>query len=620
MFAFIGCVVLSAASQNSIDGISTAADTVSRRELEEVVVTGSNQAVSRNLLPFTVSTVSQAQIESSGQTQLLSILSGQVPSLFVSQRGMLGFGLSHGGSGHIKIRGVGGEPTNAVLMMIDGQPQYSGVYSHHVADYYDTEYVDHVEIMRGPGSVLYGSNAMGGVINVITRKASVPGVKTMVSAQYGSYNTLQTSATNMGRIGRWSWLASASYDRSDGTQKNFDFTQEGVFAKLSYDLSGHWTATAAYSFMNSLGSDPIYPKLEDPASTDIYSQHIIRGEGSVAFANRYDSTDGSVRVYYSYGNHLVDDPRHFQSVDDRFGVLAYQNFNLWRGAAATGGFDFDTYTGRIPVSGGSYHKPGAMATIGLKRITEYSPYATLSQSLVGRRLILNAGLRLAVSDKFGCNLIPQGGIVGHPFDGFTVKGSVAKGYRNPSFKELYLYRMANPRLDPETMVNYEVAMGWNRHDWLTANLTVYYSHGDNLIQTVDMKNVNTGKFINKGVEVSLSSRVSSALNLTASYSYLHTSLAALAGAPRHQYFIGARWHAFKGFHVDAQLKGVGSLFVSERLPLESYATLDLRAAYRLCRFVELSVKFDNITAARYQIMRGYEMPGFTAMGGVKCTF
>lgn len=620
MLAFIGCVVLSAASQSVAASEPAVADTVSRRSLDEVVVTGSNQAVSRNLLPFSVSTVSQSQIEASGQTQLLSIISGQVPSLFVSQRGILGFGLSHGGSGHIKIRGVGGEPTNAVLMMIDGQPQFSGVYSHHVADYYDTEYVDHVEIMRGPGSVLYGSNAMGGVVNVVTRKATLPGVKTTLSVQYGSYNTLQTSATNIGRHGRWSWLASASYDRTDGTCNNFDFSEEGAYAKLSYDISDRWTATAAYSFMNSEGNDPIYPRLEDPESTDIYSQHIIRGEGSLAFANRYESTDGTVRVYYSYGNHLVDDPRHFQSVDDRFGILAYQNFALWRGASATGGFDFDTYTGRIPVSGGGYHKPGSMSTIGLKRITEYSPYATLSQSLLNRRLMLNAGLRLAASDRFGTHLIPQGGIVAHPAEGFTLKGSVAKGYRNPSFKELYLYRMANPGLDPETMVNYEVGAGWHRHRWLAANFTLYYSRGSNLIQTVDMKNVNTGKFINKGVEVSLTSQVCQKLALSASYSYLHTSLAGLTGAPRHQYFLGARWHVLERLWVDGQLKGVGSLYVSDGMPRQSYATVDLRVAYRLFHRLDLSVKLDNITDARYQIMRGYEMPGFTAMGGVKFTF
>lgn len=116
--------------------------------LDEVVVTGSNKAMPRNLLPYTVSVVDSRQLEATGKTQLLSAISGKVPSLFVSQRGLFGFGVSNGGSGGIKIRGVGGSPTSGVLMMVDGQPQFAGLYSHPVADFYGTEYVDHVEILR----------------------------------------------------------------------------------------------------------------------------------------------------------------------------------------------------------------------------------------------------------------------------------------------------------------------------------------------------------------------------------------------------------------------------------------------------------------------------------------
>lgn len=65
-------------------------------------------------------------------------------------------------------------------MMVDGQPQFAGIYSHHIADFYDKEYVERVEVLRGPGSVLYGSNAMAGAINVITRTAKADGVRTVL--------------------------------------------------------------------------------------------------------------------------------------------------------------------------------------------------------------------------------------------------------------------------------------------------------------------------------------------------------------------------------------------------------------------------------------------------------
>ena len=136
--------------------------------LSEVVVTGSNAAVGKNLLPYTVSVIGARELESSGETQLLNVLSGRVPSMFVTRRNIFGYGVSNGGSGHIKMRGVGGDRASGVLMMVDGQPQFAGIYSHHVADFYNKQHVERVEVLRGPASVLYGSNAMAGVVNVLS--------------------------------------------------------------------------------------------------------------------------------------------------------------------------------------------------------------------------------------------------------------------------------------------------------------------------------------------------------------------------------------------------------------------------------------------------------------------
>lgn len=166
----------------------------------EVVVTGSNLDVDRKLLPYTVSVVGRRKLESTGSTQVLSAISGMVPGLFVSERSVFGFGVSNGGAGHIKLRGVGGDRASAVLMMVDGQPQFAGIYSHHVADFYGKEQVERVEVLRGPGSVLYGSNAMAGAINIITRKPEEQGVHTALTSQYGSYNTWLSSLSNSCRF------------------------------------------------------------------------------------------------------------------------------------------------------------------------------------------------------------------------------------------------------------------------------------------------------------------------------------------------------------------------------------------------------------------------------------
>lgn len=588
--------------------------------LNEVVVTGSNSAVPENLLPYTVSVIDNRQLEATGQTQVLSAISGMVPSLFVSQRSVFGFGVSNGGAGHIKLRGVGGDRASAVLMMVDGQPQFAGIYSHHIADFYDKEYVDRIEVLRGPGSVLYGSNAMAGAINVITKNAKKDGVATTFQSQYGSYNTWLSSITNTVRYGRFSSLVSLSYDRTDGTVDNFGFSQTDGYAKIGYDFSDRWTGSLDYTLMNFRGDDPIYPTLADPESTDIYHQNITRGEAGMTISNSYGSTSGAARIYYNYGNHFVDDPRHFHSKDDRFGVLLYQNFTPWKNAGATVGFDFDLYSGAIPVSGGNSHTEGSLSTISRKRITEYSPYVTLSQTLAGDIVSLSAGVRMANSDRFDTQWIPQFGFSLNPGREWTVKGNLAMGYRNPSFRELYLYRMANPDLEPEKMMNYEISAGKKFSRYFSLDLTAYYSKGDNMIQTVDMKNQNTGRFINKGIEVSARSHPVDNLWLTATYSYLHTSLRNLVGAPKNQYFLGIEWNPWKFLNIAADLKGTGGLYVADDYKHQEYALLNLKVTYEICRYVSVFLRLENITDARYTINRGYEMPGITALGGFRLRF
>ncbi|MBQ5664113.1 MAG: TonB-dependent receptor [Bacteroidaceae bacterium] len=593
------------------------------RQIDEIVVTGSNGAVGRNLQPYTVSTVTAAQIESTGKGQLLSALSGTVPGLFITERNILGFGISNGGAGGIKIRGVGGSPTNAVLMMVDGQPQFAGIFSHHVADFYTTEYVERVEVLRGPGSVLYGSNAMGGVINVITKESAREGSFTTLSTEYGSYNTWRSSATNMSRVGKFSSLVSLAYDRTDGTEENFDFNQKSLYAKVGYDISREWSVRADYSLTGSIGNDPIYARLDNPSATDIYHQNITRGEASLSFANNYGGMNGNVRTYYSYGNHYVDDPRHFHSLDDRFGIIAYENIALWNGANGTVGFDFDTYTGEIPVSGGNGHTPGSLATIRRKSITEYSPYIAMSQSLLRGRMILNGGLRMANSDRFGTEWVPQCGVVLHPGGEWMIKGSFAKGYRNPSFKELYLYRMANADLSPEQMTNCEITVGKSFSGVANVELTAFCSDGDNLIQVVDMKNRNTGSFVNKGVEFSASAQAAENLSLRASYSYLHTSLDDLVAAPKNQFYVAVQWLPLSGLTVDASLKAVDGLYVSPEERSENFMLLGAKISYIALRkadksrLLELFTTFDNMTDCSYTINRGYKMPGFTFSLGTK---
>ena len=136
--------------------------------LDDIVVTGTMPKVNLRNVPMSISVVSGNKITQRLQPSLLPLLAEEVPGLFISQRGVMGYGVAAGAAGGMSIRGIGGSPTSGVLVLIDGHPQYMGLMGHPLADSYQSMMTERVEVVRGPASVLYGSNAMGGVINIIT--------------------------------------------------------------------------------------------------------------------------------------------------------------------------------------------------------------------------------------------------------------------------------------------------------------------------------------------------------------------------------------------------------------------------------------------------------------------
>jgi outer membrane receptor for ferrienterochelin and colicin len=162
--------------------------------LDNVVVTGARYTTDMRHLPMTISIVGRDRLTANYEQSVLPTLAEQVPGLFVTSRGVLGYGVSAGAAGGIKVRGIGSMAD--LLVLVDGLPQYAGLYGHPIADAYQTLLAEKVEVLRGPASMIYGSNAMSGVVNIVTRQMSQNGVSTNVNVLGGSYGTLEASATN----------------------------------------------------------------------------------------------------------------------------------------------------------------------------------------------------------------------------------------------------------------------------------------------------------------------------------------------------------------------------------------------------------------------------------------
>ena len=594
-FLLIACVVTGALTAHN--GVK---DSVL---LDEQVVTGTRSETNRSGVPFSVSGINSAEIQRSGHYNVLNSLSSYVPGFFVTERNILGFGVAVGGSGGINIRGVGSTPNTQVLVLIDGHPQYQGIFGHPLGDAYVASDVEKVEVIRGPASVLYGSNAMAGAVNIITKKAKKEGLSGDVMMAYGSYNTQKYALTAGYRRNKLHAFVSANHGLTDGIRENTDFKISNGYAKVGYDFSNHWKATADISLADYEANDngPVFK----PA---VFNIDIIRGKSALSVDNTYETTEGSIKLYHNFGQHDLSDG--WQSDDRNSGLMAYQTFQLSSTSKLTGGVEAKQY-------GGTGNK--GMSANQLKTVNELAVYALFQQKLL-RIFTATGGVRIENHSLFGTEWVPMAGLSSRLSASSDLRFSASKGFRSPTVMELYTYA-PNPELQPERMMNYELSWLQTYADHrLSTELTVFLSDGDNLIQVVGIgqsaKRQNVGTFQNNGIELMARYRVLPSLSLVGNYSFLNTDRMLLA-APRHQINLTANYQ-YKAFTANVSAQHVNGLTIS-LLPVEteSYTAVNARFSAKVFRNTEFFVSAQNLLNQQYQIIRGYPMPGIHFHAGTK---
>lgn len=587
--------------------------------IDEVVVTGSRIATDRRLLPMTISVVEREHIEQDNRPSLLPTLVEQVPGLFITSRGVMGYGVASGAAGGISVRGVGGSPTTGVMVLIDGHPQYMGLMGHPIADAYQSMIADRVEVVRGPASVLYGSNAMGGVINIITRKSKEPGSHTDIRLGYGSYNTLEAEAANRTHAGRFSSTVTASYSRSDGHRANMDYEQAGGYARLAYDLGREWEITGEVNLTHFNASNP--GSISSPIIDN--DSRITRGTSSIALRN----SRGAVSAFYNWGVHRINDgysagdsplDYRFRSQDAIAGAMLYQSFTLLKGNRTMVGADYRHFGGKAL---NRYLDGSADKIIADKEMNNVAAYIDLQQQLTPW-LTLDAGVRMDYNSHIGTEWVPQGGIAVQLPRNMQLKAMVSKGFRFPTIREMYMFPPQNPDLKAERMWNYEISLR-QQVGRMAYGVSLFYIDGENMIRTLPvdgrMMNVNTGRIENFGTEIEATWSVSSHLSLSANYSYLHMKYPVVA-APEHKLYAGVRYAVGRwALATDVQLLR-GLITQTSPLTEENVLLWNCDLGFTLARQCRLYLRAENILAQRYEINAGYPMPRATLHGGVKLSF
>jgi len=585
--------------------------------LKASVATGTRVSMLRDQVATPVSVVGREAIEDSDENALMPVLMEQVPGLFVTSRGVTGYGVSGGAAGAISLRGFGAA-AGRVLILIDGHPQFESIYGHPVADEYLSTNASKVEVSRGASSVLYGSNAMGGAINILTRKPAKDGNELRMKMAGGPYGTLRGNLSDNYRKGAFSISGTLNYDRTAGHRENSAFNSIGGMLNTSYALSKTWTASARASLMRANSQNPgtvSQPILEGTAD-------VTRMMAGIALENKGERSSGAVDIYYNYGNHVINDgykeggkpqPYLFHGTDFTAGVTAWQMFSLFEGNRLTAGTDLMYY------GGNAYRNPETEIYADHKRLNEEAVYLFDNQTL--GNFTLTAGLRLDRHSAYGVEWIPHFGASWMPGPNTSLKASVSKGFRMPNMRELYMYAVANEELKPEKAWSYDFTAGHHFLDGaLNVEASVFHTTGSNIIEVTVVdgirQNRNVGEFSNSGVEAAADWQILPGLSLNANYSYLHMSKI-YTGAPVHKGWLGAKWTCGR-FSANIGAMGIAGLYLTtgEEAKTSNYVDLSLRLAYKLTDNFSLFARGMNLLNDKYETMDGFPEAGITAIAGL----
>lgn len=582
--------------------------------LPEIVTSASRWEEPVGHVPQDVAVITRADIEKKGVPFVADLLRLQ-PDLQVVQNGGPGTNTT------LLMRGGG---SNQVLVLIDGIKFNSpSTGSADLSSLLTTD-IERIEIIKGPQSTLYGSEAMAGVVNIITKKGAGK-LKTDLSVEGGSFATVKTAGSVSGGTDRTNYRLSATYFDTDGIPiaKNGSLPNGNTNKSASAKLGANPTDNSSVELNLRYGTDKTqldnYTFGVGPVDTLNYIQnhenYLVAVTGKIFPFEKYEQ---SLTLSYLRDNLNATDP-----------VTAYNNYRI---NATTELLDWQhtldlhplTITGGVAYRYESANSEGAFD----QSIDNKAFYLNAKLDLIDDTLILNAGLRYDDHSIFGNALTYRTGVLYYlkPLE-MRFKANLGSGFRAPSLNELYYPYYGNLNLKPEKSIGYDVGVEKDLFDKkLVLGATWFWQRYSDLIQTDPntFTAVNIGNALTDGIEIKATALPIDNLKLNAGYTYLNAvdkdTGAFLSLRPRNKFTSSIEY-------ILAKLTVIGEYqYVSKRFDsslnqdISPYATVNLKGSYLLCKNLSLFVRIDNLFNKSYEEAAGYGTPGISAFGGVKVAF
>ncbi len=492
-----------------------------------------------------------------------------------------------------------GSAFSQVLVLVDGMRINDSQTGHHNADFpVQLQDIERVEVLLGPGSSIYGADAFGGIVNIITRRHAE---RPSASVSGGEHNYLAGSFSASFHKGRLEQSISASGERSSGFQFDRDFRNIAISARTNM---GDHSALFVSHVNKEFGASGFY----GPAPSKEWTNQTF-----VSFEHSYQTHSGTKSVLQAYcrthGDRFLYDIRSPGLYENNHrtygaGILAKTRYRLTDAGSLTLGGE----------AGGDWIDSSNLGDHSFARTSLFSEF----QWMLGKAAAIYPGLRFDYYSNFGSAASPSLSASWWIVPRMRLRSSVGRAFRIPTFTELY-YRdpnnEANPLLKPESAWSAELGADYiPARNWL-GSITVFSRQEQNVIDWIrataadKWRTSNIRELHTSGIELGLERSLGSQARLATRYSRISTDAGKIDYTSKYVLdYARDSWTVSAAFSMPFALEYQQSLRYKRRVDGRSYWLLDGRLAHHFRRFTA-AVDFTNLLNSRYQEIIGVDMPG-----------
>ncbi|MCU0845655.1 MAG: TonB-dependent receptor [Spirochaetes bacterium] len=627
-------------AQEPPDGEADGAKRAEKAVIDEVLVTATKSNINKRETGASVTIITEKEIEERGKANVIDLLK-DVPGLTIVREA------DFGGKANVFIRGA---KSGNTLILIDGVESNDPSAIDRSFDFANltADNVERIEVLRGPQSLLYGSDATGGVINIITRRGKGKPTFT-VKAEAGAYSTFRESVSvNGGSDDAYYSFAAARTD-----SKGFSQSDRAPGAATDPEKDGYYNTTLSSRLGTRVLNDAwldfalryndAKADLDDGGYTDdpnfrAYTKNLTTKVSFDQPLTEWWSHNLSV-MYLDTLRRYKDRASGGVAEDVNSWYQGNQKKAEWRNTFAMGSINKIIAGAEYRIDEVSLYDHSdygfgySTSEMNAKRLESRGAYVVDHLRLF-ERWFTTAGMRLDDHQEFGSHFTWQANSsFVLPFTGTRLKALYGTGYKAPSISQLYDPSYGNEDLDPELSRSWEAGIEQPvAGELLVLEVTYFDSRYEDMFGSdAFFKTINVGRVAVKGVESALTVKPLKTLSLVASFTFLDTENKEtgkeLPRRPKYQAGANLNWAFLPGGNLNLSYTYGGkrddvwfdAMFTQYDVTLEDYHRLDLYASYWIMKNVQVFGRVENLTDADYQNVAGYQTAGRSFYAGAKAT-